>query len=85
MVRQIDETHGSFWPIYEKMGNPRYPTEKQYRHLREASAMPPAKSREWNGGVLKLTLPAHALALVEIGALSASQKSDQAARHTPDR
>ena len=82
MVQQIDETHGSFWPTYEKMGKPRYPTQEQYRQLREASAMLPAESREWNDGVVMLTLSAHALALVEIEPLGASPTSSLTARHT---
>lgn len=85
MVWQIDETRGSFWPTYEKMGKPRYPTEEQYRQLRGASAMPPAAPREWNDGVVKLTLPAHALALVEIEPTGASQTSDHAPRNTQDQ
>jgi len=84
-VRQIDKTRGSFWPTYEKMGKPRYPTEEQYRQLREASKMPPSESREWNDGVVKLTLPPHALAVVEIEPRGASQKPDRATRGTQDQ
>ena len=84
-VRQIDETRGSFWPTYEKMGKPRYPTEEQYRQLREASAMLPAESREWNDGMMTVRLPPHALALVEIEPYGASQIPDHAARHTQDK
>ena len=81
-VQQVDERSGSFWPTYEKMGKPRYPTAPQYRQLREASALPAAESCAWNDGVLELTLPSHALALVEVETRGASKTSPIDTRHT---
>ncbi|MDP9267098.1 MAG: glycosyl hydrolase, partial [Acidobacteriota bacterium] len=83
VMHQIDDQHGSFWPAYKRLGEPRYPTAEQYRELRKAAAMSPAPARDWDGGVLDLTLPAHALALVEIEA-AVSRPSPAAARHTRD-
>lgn len=71
-VQQVDNSHGSFWPTYRNMGQPRYPSDEQYHRLRDASAMPPPERREWNNGVLELKLPPHALALVEVESPGAS-------------
>ena len=82
VVRQIDNRNGSFWPAYKHLGEPRFPTGEQYRELRKAAELLPVQSRDWNGGVVNLTLPAHALALVEIETDRASQTPSRPARHT---
>jgi len=80
MVRQVDDNHGSFWPVYKHMGEPHYPTQAQYDELRKAAELRPGQARDWNGGVVEVTLPAHALALIEIET-SATRASSKAA-HT---
>jgi beta-xylosidase len=82
VVRQIDNRNGSFWPAYKHLGEPRFPTGEQYRELRKAAELLPVQSRDWNGGVVNLTLPAHALALVEIETDRTSQTPSRPARHT---
>ncbi len=65
-VQQVDDAHGSFWPAYKKMGEPRFPTPEQYRTLQQAAELPAPYSVPWNGGVIRLELPPHALVLLEI-------------------
>jgi xylan 1,4-beta-xylosidase len=63
----VDPEHGSPLPAWDKMGRPAFPTLAQIAALRKASALPAAISRPLENGSLTLTLPAHALALVELG------------------
>jgi xylan 1,4-beta-xylosidase len=65
-VTIIDDEHGSPLPDYEEMGRPRSPTQPQIAQLRAAAALPHANSVPIIDNTLKLTLPPHALALVEI-------------------
>jgi xylan 1,4-beta-xylosidase len=65
-VTIVDPEHGSPLPAWEKMGRPADPTEKQIEELRKAAAMPAPKTYSLAKGELTLTLPAHALALVEL-------------------
>jgi xylan 1,4-beta-xylosidase len=63
----VDPEHGSPLPAWEKMGRPAFPTLAQIVALRKAAALPAALSRPLENGSLTLMLPAHALALVELG------------------
>jgi xylan 1,4-beta-xylosidase len=63
----VDPEHGSPLPAWEKMGRPAFPTLAQIAALRKAAALPAALSRPLENGSLTLMLPAHALALVELG------------------
>jgi xylan 1,4-beta-xylosidase len=65
-VTIVDDQHGSPLPEYEKMGSPQFPTESQIKKLRAAAALPTAKSVNFTGESLTLSLGPHALALVEI-------------------
>jgi xylan 1,4-beta-xylosidase len=66
LVSRVDGDHGDVHPAYEKMGSPRYPTQKQILELREAAELPVPEAREIKNGELRLTLPAHGLAVVEL-------------------
>jgi xylan 1,4-beta-xylosidase len=65
-VTMVDKEHGSPLPAYEKTGRPESPTVAQIEELRKAAALPAAKSYKLKNGSLTLTLPPHALALVEL-------------------
>jgi len=47
------------------MGRPIYPTQKQITELRRAAELPKPETKVLQGGELKITLPAQALALIE--------------------
>jgi xylan 1,4-beta-xylosidase len=64
-VITIDASHGSPQAAWRKMGSPAGPSRQQQTELRAAAAMPPAQTRSIANGALELTLPPHALALVE--------------------
>ena len=66
-VTIVDPEHGSPLPAFHKMGEPKYPTEKQIEELRKAGALPATESRPIKNGALTLRLEAQALALVEVG------------------
>ena len=44
-VQVLDPGHGNYAAAYERMGSPRYPTERQLQALRQAAALPPPESR----------------------------------------
>ena len=66
LVSRLDRDHGDFHPAYEKMGAPRYPSQKQIQELREAAKLPVPESFPIKHGELSLTIPAHGLAVVEL-------------------
>jgi hypothetical protein len=53
-------------PVYEKMGQPRYPTQEQLKALRQAAQLPPAEIRELTKGELTVDLAPDALAVIEV-------------------
>ncbi|MCI0622078.1 MAG: glycosyl hydrolase family 39 [Acidobacteria bacterium] len=65
-VYRLDRDHGSLHPAYEKMGRPRYPTPAHLQELRKAGELPRPEVRNLTGSELRLTLPPHGLAVVEI-------------------
>ncbi len=65
-VTIVDDNHGSPLPAYERMGSPQFLTQSQIKQLRAAAALPVAVAIPITGNTLELTLPGHALALVEI-------------------
>lgn len=67
-VQSIDSAHGNVHVAYEKMGSPRYPTQRQLAELRAAAALPPAQSRTIENGSLNLEIPVYGLTLVTVGA-----------------
>ena len=66
-VQAIDREHGNVRTAYERMGSPRYPTQRELAQLREAAALPPAADRPLQAGELDLQIPADGLALVSVG------------------
>jgi xylan 1,4-beta-xylosidase len=65
-ICRIDRDHGDVHPAYEKMGQPRYPTQEQVKELQKAAELSPAEIRELSNGELTLDLAPDALALIEI-------------------
>jgi xylan 1,4-beta-xylosidase len=65
-ISQVDRDHGDIHPAYEKMGQPRYPTEKQLAELQRAAKLPPAEIRKLVHGELTLDLPPDGLSVVEV-------------------
>ena len=65
-IRRVDAQHGSLLAAYEAMGRPASPTPKQIQELRKAGALPAAEMRSLENGTLRLTLPPHGLAVIEI-------------------
>ena len=66
-VQAIDREHGNVGIAYERMGSPRYPTQRQLAQLREAAAVPAAVDRPLQTGELDLEIPADGLVLVSVG------------------
>jgi xylan 1,4-beta-xylosidase len=65
-ISRVDRDHGDVHPAYEKMGQPRYPTQEQLKVLQQAAQLLPAEIRELTGGELTLDLAPDALAVVEV-------------------
>ena len=65
-VARLDETHGSLLALYNTMGEPRYPTQKQLQELRQASSLPAPDEIPVQDGKVTLRLPAQGLAVIEI-------------------
>ncbi|MGH2396091.1 MAG: GH39 family glycosyl hydrolase, partial [Terriglobales bacterium] len=65
-VHRVDREHGSLHPAYEKMGKPRYPTPAQLQDLRKAARLPAPEGSRLTGDGIRLTLPPHGLAVLEI-------------------
>ena len=66
LISRVDHDHGDFHSVYERMGSPSYPSQKQIQELRQATELPPAEARRVEHGELTLTLPEHGLAVVEL-------------------
>ncbi|MBV8404823.1 MAG: hypothetical protein JO203_11570 [Gammaproteobacteria bacterium] len=65
-VQSIDDEHGNVHVAYERMGSPRYPTQRELAQLREAAAVPPASTRTLQSGELDLEIPSDGLVLVTV-------------------
>ena len=65
-VQSIDDAHGNVHVAYERMGSPRYPTQRELAQLREAAALPPSIDRPLQGGELDLEIPSDGLVLVTV-------------------
>ncbi|HXY11215.1 MAG TPA: hypothetical protein VEI52_25505, partial [Terriglobales bacterium] len=65
LIWRLDSAHGDFHALYEKMGEPRYPTAPQMQALRTAAALTPER-HELKDSELTLSLPAQGLAVVEL-------------------
>jgi xylan 1,4-beta-xylosidase len=67
-VSVVDRDHGSSLTAWEGMGKPDFPSMQQQEQLRTAGRLAPPELRHLDGNNLKLELPPHALALVEMDA-----------------
>jgi xylan 1,4-beta-xylosidase len=67
-VQLLDAEHGNARVAYEKMGSPRYPTQRELTELRAAAAVPAPVTRTFDGGALTLEIPSDGLMLVTIAA-----------------
>jgi xylan 1,4-beta-xylosidase len=65
-VSRVDSTHGSLLASYAAMGKPANPTRAQIEALRRAAQLPPPELSTIRNGEIAITLPAQALALIEI-------------------
>jgi xylan 1,4-beta-xylosidase len=65
-ITVVDAEHGSPLPAWDKMGRPPFPTLAQIEALRKAAALPSPRTEKLTNGSLTLTLPPHALALIEV-------------------
>jgi xylan 1,4-beta-xylosidase len=65
-VSRVDGEHGDVHPAYEKMGRPRYPTQKQIQELRSAANLSAPQAEHLQHGELTITLPSHGLAVIEL-------------------
>jgi xylan 1,4-beta-xylosidase len=65
-VSRVDAEHGDVHYVYEQMGNPSYPTQKQIQELRHAAELPVPEDRHIDRGELTITLPGHGLAVIEL-------------------
>ncbi|HEX7423484.1 MAG TPA: glycosyl hydrolase family 39 [Terriglobales bacterium] len=65
-ISLVDRDHGDVHPAYEKMGQPRYPTQEQLKALQQAAQLPPAEIRELTSGDLTLDLAPDGLAVIEV-------------------
>ncbi len=64
-IYRVDASHGSPLRAYAEMGKPAFPTSKQFEELRRASELPQPETKAFAKGELKLTVPAHGLAVIE--------------------
>ncbi|HEX8781922.1 MAG TPA: hypothetical protein VF764_01020, partial [Steroidobacteraceae bacterium] len=65
-VQSIDGVHGNVNVAYERMGSPRFPTQRELAQLREAAALPAAITRPLQSGELDLQIPSDGLVLVTV-------------------
>ena len=70
-VEILDRNHGSALTVWEAMGRPAFPTREQIQRLRGAARVPAPQPVKVSGGKIELTLPPHALALIEANATPA--------------
>lgn len=66
LISRLDRDHGDVHSAYEKMGSPRYPTQKQIQELQLAADLPAPEAGRLKHGELTLTLPSHGLAVIEL-------------------
>jgi xylan 1,4-beta-xylosidase len=63
-VQMLDAARGDLYSAYVHMGEPRYPTQAQYRQLQEAGRLPPPRQVPIKDGEVRVTVPQSGLALV---------------------
>jgi len=67
LVHRVDRQHGSAFDRWKQMGAPRALSPAQQRELEAVASAPPPERIRATGGVLTVTVPAHGLAVVELG------------------
>ncbi len=65
-ITRVDEAHGDTLGLYNKMGQPRYPTQAQIRQLQQESKLPLPQAGHLSKGSLTLQLPVNGLAVVHL-------------------
>ena len=65
-ISRVDRDHGDVHPIYEQMGQPRYPTQQQIKALQQAADMPAPEVRDLSGHDLTLDIAAEGLAVIKL-------------------
>lgn len=65
-IQIVDRDRGNALQLWNKLGRPSSPTREQLPKLRQAAELPSPELRSISGGKLEITLPAHALAVVEV-------------------
>lgn len=65
-IARLDESHGSLLALYNSMGRPRYPTQKQLQELRQAASLPAPEEVPLQDGKMTLRLPPQGLAVIEV-------------------
>jgi xylan 1,4-beta-xylosidase len=66
LITTLDEETGSALTAWRRIGSPQFPTRRQQQCLRSAGRLPSAASVRLERGMLRIALPPHAMALVEI-------------------
>lgn len=65
-LRYVDQTRGSPYPAWRRMGSPQYPSREQMDQLRQAAEIAPPEIRKLDArGQLTLDLPPEGIALIE--------------------
>ncbi len=64
-VGQTQIDHGDVHGVYKKLHEPSYPTQDEIRELRAAAEIKP-ETRDLTNGELRLPIPAHGLAVIEL-------------------
>ena len=65
-ISRVDAEHGDVHHVYEKMGGPRYPTQKEIQELRRAADLLAPETDRLDHGEITITLPSHGLAVIEL-------------------
>jgi xylan 1,4-beta-xylosidase len=65
-IQRVDEEHGNTLGLYEKMGKPQYPTQRQIESLRKQSQLSKPEAGKLNDGALTLQLPVNSLVVVRV-------------------
>ena len=66
-IERVDRDHGSALTDWESMGRPDFPTREQQERLRKAAELPAAETRRISADEqVRISLPPHGLALVEV-------------------
>jgi xylan 1,4-beta-xylosidase len=68
-VSYVDQERSSPYPVWRKLGSPKYPTREQLAEIRKAAELGAPETRRLNrDGELTLDLPAEGVALIELSA-----------------